>query len=78
MDNQDELIHEFLNHLINSPVDPGEVHSCPKCRGKIHVWFAAYKRGEYDLLGVTLQCESCDLQMAVDYGMASPSWVQTG
>ena len=77
MNNEDKLIHEFLDKLIKSTTDPGEIHACPICNGKIHVWFAGYKRYEESLFGIQVKCDSCGIQMALDYGVPPPAWVKT-
>jgi hypothetical protein len=76
MNDQDKLIDELLDNLMKSRTDPGEIHVCPICNGKIHVWFAGYKRGEESLFGAQVKCESYDIQIAVDYGVPPPSWVE--
>jgi hypothetical protein len=73
----DEKIDDLLDNLIRSPIDPGELHICPICDGRIHVWFGGYRRGEERLFGATVKCESCEIQMAVDYAVPPPSWVRT-
>lgn len=78
MDNEDKLIYQFLGKLIKSPADPGELHICPICHGKIHVWFGGYRRGTETLFGATVKCESCGINMAIDYEGPPPSWVQVG
>ena len=77
MNNDDQLIYELLNDLIKSTTDPGEIHVCPICSGKIHVCFGGYKRGEESLFGATIKCDSCGIQMALDYAIPPPSWVKT-
>ena len=76
MNSEDQLIHAFLDHLIDSATEPDEIHVCPICNGKIHVWFGGYRRGGESLFGIMIKCESCDLEMAVDYGVPPPSWVK--
>ena len=76
MDQDEKSINELLDNLIKSSADPGEVHACPICNGKIHVWFGSYKRGEESLFGATVRCESCGIQMALDYAIPPPSWVK--
>jgi DNA-directed RNA polymerase subunit M/transcription elongation factor TFIIS len=71
----DKLIYEFLDNLIKSPTYPAEIQTCPICGGKFHVWFGAYKRFEEDLFGVTVKCESCGINIAIDYGVAPPPWL---
>jgi hypothetical protein len=71
-----KIINELLDRLIKNTTDPGEIHVCPICNGKLHVWFGGYKRGEESLFGATVECEACGIQMAVDYGMPPPSWVK--
>ena len=75
---QDEakLIYDLLDDLINSPTPPEEIQICPICGGRLHVWFGAYKRYDEDLFGVTLDCESCDSAMAIDYGVPPPHWLK--
>jgi len=79
MDSQDEdkLIYDLLDNLINSPSQPEEIQICPICGGTLHVWFGAYKRYKEDLFGVTLDCESCEIAMAIDYGVPPPPWLKT-
>jgi len=76
MDNEDDLILEFIDKLINSPTNPGEIQICPLCKGTLHVWFAAYKRGKERLFGVQVQCDSCETEMALDYGGPLPRWLE--
>jgi hypothetical protein len=75
MKKEDKLIDELIDKLIKSPTDPGEIHICPICNGKIHILFGAYKRGEESLLGVLVKCESCGVQMATDYTMPQSPWL---
>ncbi len=72
-----KLIDELLDKLIKSDSDPGEIHICPICGGEIHVWFGAYKRFERKF-GVTVDCKSCGIKMAVDYAISPPPWIQQG
>ena len=71
----DHLIHELLNNLIQAPTYPDEIQICPICGGKLHVGFGAYKRFGEDLFGATVECETCDISMAIDYGVAPPAWL---
>ena len=75
MDNKDRLIDELLNKLIQSPTRPEEIQTCPICGGKLHVGFGAYKRFGEDLFGVTVDCESCDIRMAIDSAGPLPVWL---
>jgi len=77
MNNEDKLIYELLDNLIKYTIDPGEIHICPICNGEIHVWYGGYKRGEERLFGAIVRCESCGIQMALDYSISPPSWVKT-
>ena len=77
MDNEDKLIHELIHGLINSPTRPEEIQICPICGGKLQVGFGAYNRYEEDLFGATVECESCGIAMALDYGIAPPPWLKT-
>jgi hypothetical protein len=74
-DDEDRLINEFLNTLIQSPTQPEEVQICPIWGGKLHVGFSAYKRFGEDLFGVNLDCESCDISMALDSAGPLPIWL---
>jgi hypothetical protein len=71
-----KLINELLDKLIESGSDPGEIHTCPICEGELHVWFGAYKRLDERLFGATVECKSCRIQMAIDYGVLPPAWVK--
>lgn len=73
-----KLIDELLDKLIELDSDPGEIHTCPVCGGKIHIWFGAYQRFEQELFGATVKCEACGIQMAFDYATSPPSWVKRG
>jgi hypothetical protein len=77
MDDEAKLIYKLLDNLIKYSSVPGEIHVCPICNGKLHVWFGGYKRGEKNLFGATVSCESCEIQIAVDYAVSPPSWVKT-
>jgi hypothetical protein len=74
-DDEDRLINEFLNTLIQSPTRPEEIQVCPICGGKLHVGFGAYKRFGEDLFGVSVDCKSCNLGMAIDYAGPLPIWL---
>lgn len=76
MNDRDRLIYEFMDSLINSTTDPGEIHNCPICNGKIRVGFGAYKRGDEILFGAQIKCESCGIQMAFDYAVPPPPWLK--
>jgi len=76
MDNEDDLIYELIDKLIQSPANPGEIQICPICNGTLHVWFTAYKRGKEMLFGVQIRCDSCDIDMALDYGAPPPPWLK--
>jgi hypothetical protein len=78
MDRKDKLIYEFIDNLIQSPKYPDEIQVCPICGGKLQVRFGAYKRYDEDLFGVTLTCENCVLNMAIDYAVAPPPWLVSG
>ncbi|HXD11633.1 MAG TPA: hypothetical protein VN653_16330 [Anaerolineales bacterium] len=75
MHNEDKLIYDLLDDLINSPTRPEEIQICPICGGKLHVRFGAYKRYNEDLFGVSLDCDSCNIAMAIDYAVAPPAWL---
>jgi hypothetical protein len=77
MDHEDKLIDELLDNLIKSDTDPGEIHICPICEGELHVWFGAYKRLDESLFGATVECKLCGIQMATDYAIPPPSWLNT-
>ena len=78
MADHDKLIYEFLDNLIEAPTYPNEVQVCPICGGKLHVRFGAYKRFDEDLFGVTIMCESCDIDIVIDYAITPPSWLVPG
>lgn len=71
----DEKLQHFFNQLVDSKTDPGEVHVCPICEGRLFISFGAYKRGNVSMLGVTANCEACGKAMAVDYLMPHPEWL---
>jgi hypothetical protein len=75
MGEESKLIDELLDNLIQSPTRPEEIQVCPICGGKLHVGFGAYKRFGESLFGASVDCESCGIAMAVDYGIAPPPWL---
>ena len=74
-DKEDKLIYDLVDRLINSSTTPKEIQTCPICGGKLHVGFGAYKRFKRDLFGVMLDCESCDIAMALDHEGPLPTWL---
>jgi hypothetical protein len=76
MNDTDKLIDEFLNRLIESRIRPDEIQVCPICGGTLHVGFGAYKRFDEDAFGITVDCESCDIGMAIDYAAPLPVWLK--
>ena len=72
----DERILNLLDRLRKMTIDPGEIHICPICGGKLHVKFGSYERRGKSLLGVQVSCETCDVEMAVDYVQSPPEWLK--
>jgi hypothetical protein len=77
MSDKDKLIDELLERLIKSSARPEEIQVCPICGGKLHVGFGAYKRFGEDLFGANVDCESCDIGMAIDYAGPLPIWLHS-
>jgi len=50
MDQDEKSINELLDNLIKSSADPGEVHVCPICNGKIHVGSEVIRGGEMNYI----------------------------
>jgi len=75
MNDEDNLIFEFIDNLIKSSTRPKETQVCPICGGDLHIGFGAYKRFGEDLFGANLDCTSCGIGMAVDYAGPLPSWL---
>jgi predicted RNA-binding Zn-ribbon protein involved in translation (DUF1610 family) len=72
-----DQLEQMLQRLANSENDPGEVHVCPVCGGKLGVRFEVYKRKTKRILGVLAQCDTCGTAAAIDMGEPLPSWVQS-
>lgn len=72
--NDSKLISEFLDKLVKSEMDPGEIHVCPNCEGKLHVSIRVYTTpywGRY--LGVGAHCENCKTR-SVSQRKYIPPW----
>jgi hypothetical protein len=57
-----ELLHPLIDDLIRRETDPGEIHVCPICKGRLHVSMQILT--EFDLekkkvLGIGIRCEDC-------------------
>ena len=71
-----DKLEQLLHRLCTATTDPGEVHVCPLCNGRLYVRFELYTRGDKNMLGLQASCESCDAAMAVDcYVQPPPKWL---
>ena len=70
------LIGRFVDELVMSAVDPGEIHVCPNCKGILHVPIRIYTTpywGNY--LGTSAHCENCKAAI-VSQGSYIPPWAK--
>jgi hypothetical protein len=71
------LVNRLVDQLLQMDDNPGELHPCPLCGGKLHVSFELYSRGSRDMLGISVWCEGCDLAVATDGdGSCAPQWLR--
>ncbi len=63
---QDKKLFQLIDRLMKAPSDPGEIHICPVCGGRLHVHFDLYSRGDKKITGIQCWCEECELAMAID------------
>ena len=77
MDKDDiNLFDRLLTDLINRDTDPGEIHVCPQCNGRLHVSISGYvetNRGKR--LGVSMRCDDCKASVSFKVGTIPP-WVK--
>jgi hypothetical protein len=71
---QDKKLLRLIDHLMKATSDPGEVHECPICGGKLHVHFDLYLRGDRRIGGVQVWCEGCEVAIAID-SATIPVWL---
>lgn len=69
-----EALKMLIAELMGSTTDPGEIHDCPVCGGKLHVHFDVYSRGDRKLVGVQAWCDECELAIAIDSAKL-PVWL---
>lgn len=69
-----EALEMLIAELMESTADPGEIHDCPVCGGKLHIHFDIYSRGNRKILGVQAWCEGCKLAIAID-SAELPVWL---
>jgi predicted RNA-binding Zn-ribbon protein involved in translation (DUF1610 family) len=69
-------LKQLLNRLSKAPSNPGEIHVCPECGGRLHVRIGTYTRQGKSLLGISASCESCGAAMAIDYARWTPEWLK--
>ena len=66
-----DAISLYIDDLINSQYEfsPEEIHKCPVCNGELKIQATKYQRGMYQLLGIMVSCKTCDVTLAIDYGV---------
>ena len=69
-----EALKMLIEELMQSTTDPGEIHDCPVCGGRLHVHFDIYSRGNRKIVGVQGWCEECELAIAIDTANL-PAWL---
>lgn len=62
--------------LIQEEREPDELQQCPECGGQLHVRFEVYKSGDRRKLGVQVQCEDCQVDLAMDGVEPIPKWAR--
>jgi len=70
------LLTKFLAELENADSDPGEIHVCPICSGKLHVSIRIHENaywGRY--LAVGALCDNCKIQ-TISQGKHIPPWAK--
>jgi len=71
-----KLISEFLGKLVEGDINPGEIHICPSCDGRLYVSIRVYTTpywGRY--LGVGAHCENCKARI-LSQGKYIPPWAE--
>jgi C4-type Zn-finger protein len=71
-----ELISKFVHELVMGEADPGEIHVCPSCKGRLHVSIRIHTNpywGNY--LGAGAHCENCKATIA-SQGSYIPPWAK--
>lgn len=66
----------LLMDLLNRDTDPGKIHICPLCNGRLHVSMSGYiqtSRGKR--MGVGMDCEDCKRSVSFLVGTIPP-WIK--
>jgi hypothetical protein len=72
------LLSPLINDLIRREYDPGEIHICPNCRGKIHVSMQILTRVHPPrYLAVGARCENCKIEGYFQFSESKiPPWAK--
>ena len=61
-----EKIQEYLLDCISRNKVSENKYICPNCSNQLQVQFEAYARGQKKLLGIQVECHSCDIATNID------------
>lgn len=71
-----ELMRRLLHRLAESDEDPGEIHSCIVCGGKLHVYFSQYMSRDRKMLGINAECDDCKIKLFIDTESSGRKWLK--
>jgi len=62
--------------VLRMEENPGEVHRCPVCGGRVHIRVEVYESRGKEKVGVQIWCEGCQIVIALDGRGPIPSWAR--
>ncbi|HEU0291243.1 MAG TPA: hypothetical protein VFR47_00805 [Anaerolineales bacterium] len=73
-----DILHPLIHDLISRESDPGEIHMCPNCKGKLHVSIQILKHAHPPrYLAVGARCEKCKIEGYFHFDeSAIPPWAK--
>jgi uncharacterized protein with PIN domain len=74
----DKRLRNLIEALVSSEDDPGELHKCPECGGRLHLVVTEHTRADgQSAIGVQAWCEDCKAAVAMDGPGPIPTWAKT-
>lgn len=73
-----DILRPLIYDLISRESDPGEIHVCPNCKGKIHVSIQVLKHAHPPrYLAAGARCENCKIEGYFQFlESAIPPWAK--
>jgi hypothetical protein len=79
MSKQDKFdkVNDYILQCLSSNELPEDKFICPHCFNKLQVQFEVYTRGKKKLVGILVECHTCDITIASDMLIDKvPKWLK--